>query len=179
MFLAGLISTALVLAGSMANDWTINGQHSAWWNISRYGLMPTIYIFIGIAVIGMALVAWGLFDKKNWAANSSLYIPANPYHSRRKGVLHEVAGRLFSWQTYHNDMQRYSLAKPYDPVRKELTDILFSCERNSPTGSCCALFARSETSSITACIPALWICRTITQPHQQKIPFFHISRKEM
>ena len=116
MFLAGLISTALVLAGSMANDWTINGQHSAWWNISRYGLMPTIYIFIGIAVIGMALVAWGLFDKKNWAANSSLYIPANPYHSRRKGVLHEVAGRLFSWQTYHNDMQRYSLAKPYDPV---------------------------------------------------------------
>ena len=29
MFLAGLIFTALVLAGSMANDWTINGQHSA------------------------------------------------------------------------------------------------------------------------------------------------------
>ena len=64
--------------------------------------MPTIYIFIGIAVIGMALAAWGLFDKKNWAANSSLYIPVNLYHSIR--------------QAYHNDMQHYSLAKPYDPV---------------------------------------------------------------
>lgn len=29
MFLAGVLSTAIILAGSMANDWTINGQHSA------------------------------------------------------------------------------------------------------------------------------------------------------
>ena len=64
MFLAGVLSTAIILAGSMANDWTINGQHSAVWNISRYGLMPAIYIFLGIAVVGLILACWGLLDKK-------------------------------------------------------------------------------------------------------------------
>lgn len=64
MFLAGVLSTAIILAGSMANDWTINGQHSAFWNISRYGLMPAIYIFLGIAVVGLILACWGLLDKK-------------------------------------------------------------------------------------------------------------------
>ena len=64
MFLAGALSTAIILAGSMANDWTINGQHSAFWNISRYGLMPAIYIFLGIAVVGLILACWGLLDKK-------------------------------------------------------------------------------------------------------------------
>ena len=64
MFRAGVLSTAIILAGSMANDWTINGQHSAFWNISRYGLMPAIYIFLGIAVVGLILACWGLLDKK-------------------------------------------------------------------------------------------------------------------
>lgn len=64
MFLAGVLSAAIILAGSMANDWTINGQHSAFWNISRYGLMPAIYIFLGIAVVGLILACWGLLDKK-------------------------------------------------------------------------------------------------------------------
>lgn len=65
MFLAGVISIALVLAGSMANEWTINGEYSSFWNISQYGLMPAIYIFIGIAIIGLVLAVWGLFDKKD------------------------------------------------------------------------------------------------------------------
>ena len=65
MFLAGVISVALVLAGSMANEWTIDGNFSSFWNISQYGLMPVVYIFIGIAVIGLALAVWGLFDKKD------------------------------------------------------------------------------------------------------------------
>lgn len=64
MFLAGVLSAAIILAGSMANDWTINGQHSAFWNISRYGLMPAIYIFLGITVVGLILACWGLLDKK-------------------------------------------------------------------------------------------------------------------
>lgn len=64
MFLAGIISIALVLAGSMANEWSINGEYSSFWNISQYGLMPAIYIFIGIAIIGLVLAVWGLFDKK-------------------------------------------------------------------------------------------------------------------
>ena len=65
MFLAGVISIALVLAGSMANEWTINGEYSSFWNISPYGLMSAIYIFIGIAIIGLVLAVWGLFDKKD------------------------------------------------------------------------------------------------------------------
>lgn len=65
MFLTGVISVALILAGSMANEWTINGQFSSLWNISQYGLMPAIYIFIGIAIVGLALAVWGIFDKKS------------------------------------------------------------------------------------------------------------------
>ena len=65
IFLAGTLSVALILAGSMANDWTINGEHSAFWNISRYGLMPAVYAFIGIAFIGLIFAVWGLFDHKN------------------------------------------------------------------------------------------------------------------
>lgn len=65
MFLAGVISIALVLAGSMANEWTVNGELSSFWNISQYGLMPVIYIFISIAIIGLVLAVWGLFDKKD------------------------------------------------------------------------------------------------------------------
>lgn len=65
MFLAGVISIALVLAGSMANEWTVNGELSSFGNISQYGLMPVIYIFIIIAIIGLALAVWGLFDKKD------------------------------------------------------------------------------------------------------------------
>ena len=65
MILAGIISIAQVLAGSMANEWTVNGEFSSLWNISQYGLMPTIYIFAGIAIMGFVLAAWGLIDKKD------------------------------------------------------------------------------------------------------------------
>lgn len=65
MFLAGVISIAVVLAGSMANEWTVNGQLSSLWNISQYGLMPAVYIFVSIAVIGLVLAIWGLFNKKD------------------------------------------------------------------------------------------------------------------
>ena len=65
MFLAGVLSVAVVLAGSMANEWTVNGEFSAFWNISQYGLMPAIYVFVGISIIGMALAIWGTFERKN------------------------------------------------------------------------------------------------------------------
>ena len=65
LILAGIISIALILAGSMANEWTINVEFSSLWNISQYGLMPAIYIFTGIAIIGLVLAVWGLFDKKD------------------------------------------------------------------------------------------------------------------
>lgn len=65
MFLAGTLSLAVLLSGTMANDWTINGQHSSFWNLSQYGLMPAFYGFAAVAVIGLAIALWGLFDKKD------------------------------------------------------------------------------------------------------------------
>ena len=64
MFLAGVISVALLLAGSMANEWTINGQFSSFWNLSQYGLMPFIYGFVAIAAVGMIIAGIGIFEKK-------------------------------------------------------------------------------------------------------------------
>ncbi len=65
MALAGMVSDALILAGSMANEWTVDGHFSALWNLSQYGLMPALYIFSGIAVLGILLAVWGLMDKKD------------------------------------------------------------------------------------------------------------------
>ncbi|MDO4572815.1 MAG: hypothetical protein Q4C13_05560 [Clostridia bacterium] len=65
MLLAGVLSIALVLAGSMANEWTVNGQFSALWNIRQYGLMPAVYMFSGMAVIGLVIALWGLLDRKH------------------------------------------------------------------------------------------------------------------
>lgn len=65
MFLAGVISVALIFGCSIGSEWTRNGQFSALWIISQHGLMPAIYIFAGIAVAGLALAAWGILDKKD------------------------------------------------------------------------------------------------------------------
>lgn len=65
LLLAGLLSDATLLAGTMANDWTIDGQLSSFWNMSQYGLMPAFYVFTGIAIIGLAIAIWGIFEKKN------------------------------------------------------------------------------------------------------------------
>lgn len=64
MMLSGLLSIAVILAGSMANDWTVNGQFSAVWNITQYGLMPAIVLFSIVAVVGFLLAIWGLFEKE-------------------------------------------------------------------------------------------------------------------
>ena len=65
MFLAGVVSVALLLAGSMANEWTINGQFSSLWNISQYGLMPAFCIFVAVAVVGIVLAVWGIADGRD------------------------------------------------------------------------------------------------------------------
>lgn len=64
MFLAGLLSDAVLLAGTMFNDWNVNGQLSSFRNMSQYGLMPAFYIFSGIAVFGIGIAVWGVFEKK-------------------------------------------------------------------------------------------------------------------
>lgn len=65
MFLAGMLSLAVLLGGTMANDWTNNSQLSSFWNLSQYGLMPVLYGFVAVAVIGFGIAIWGLFDKKD------------------------------------------------------------------------------------------------------------------
>lgn len=65
MFLGGILSFAVILAGSMANGLNVNGDFSAFWNLSQYGIMPAMYVFIGISIIGILLAIWGIFEKKN------------------------------------------------------------------------------------------------------------------
>ena len=65
MLLAGLLSAAILLGGTMANDWTNNGIRSSLWNLSQYGLMPALCIFIGIAILGLVIAVWGIFEKND------------------------------------------------------------------------------------------------------------------
>ena len=65
MFLTGGLSVALLLAGSMANEWTVNGQFSSVWTLSQYGLMPVVYAFLGIAAAGLAVAVWGVVDRRD------------------------------------------------------------------------------------------------------------------
>ena len=60
---SSLLADAVLLAGTMANDWTIDGAHSALWNLQRYGLMPALYAFAGIGIIGILLTVWGLIER--------------------------------------------------------------------------------------------------------------------
>lgn len=69
IFLAGILSAAFILAGSLANDLMINGQHSSIWIISQYGLLPALAVFLCMAIAGLVLAIWGLFnqdDKNNF-----------------------------------------------------------------------------------------------------------------
>lgn len=65
MLLAGLLSAAILLGGTMANDWTNNGMRSSLWNLSQYDLMPALCIFIGIAILGLVIAVWGIFEKND------------------------------------------------------------------------------------------------------------------
>ncbi len=65
LLLAGLLSTAVLLAGTMTNTWTVNGQLSAFGNLSEYGLMPAFYVFSGTAVLGLVIAIWGICEKNN------------------------------------------------------------------------------------------------------------------
>lgn len=64
VFLTGVLSLAVIVSGAMVHDWTIDGQHSVFWNLSRYGVMPILYGLTAIAVLGLIIAVWGLFEKK-------------------------------------------------------------------------------------------------------------------
>lgn len=65
ILLGAMIALALIFSGTMMINMRVNGVHSVIWKITLYGLRPAVYIFIGIAVLGLAVAVWGFFDKKD------------------------------------------------------------------------------------------------------------------
>lgn len=67
MFMTGIISAVVLLAGAMAYDFgSINISPFAvtMQVLAKYGLTQFLYIAIVIAVVGTAVTIWGLFGKK-------------------------------------------------------------------------------------------------------------------
>ena len=64
MFLAGIISSAILLSGTMVTGFIHNGEYSFAWSLSQYKLTIPLNIFIVIAVVGFALCIWGLIEKE-------------------------------------------------------------------------------------------------------------------
>ena len=50
-----------VIAGSVLAGSSLLAE--ALWNLQRYGLMPALYAFAGIGIIGFLLAVWGLIEK--------------------------------------------------------------------------------------------------------------------
>ena len=63
LLLAGAIGSALLLAAGTL-EWTVNGEFSAIWNLSRYGLMPALLLFSLLAAAGLLLAVVGLFERE-------------------------------------------------------------------------------------------------------------------
>lgn len=65
MMLAGLISTAILMSGTMATGYRYTMLYSFSRVLRSYQLTTPLAIFIIIAVIGLALSLWGLFEKQD------------------------------------------------------------------------------------------------------------------
>ena len=63
MMLAGVLGTAILLAGTMANAYSVNDELSFSLNLSFYGLIPAFVSFIIIGIAGLLLGIWGLIEK--------------------------------------------------------------------------------------------------------------------
>ncbi|EOS27118.1 hypothetical protein C806_00711 [Lachnospiraceae bacterium 3-1] len=61
--LAGIIATALLLGFSMIKDWINDDTYSVIFNLSRYELLPVLAVFIFVAILGMVISLWGIFEK--------------------------------------------------------------------------------------------------------------------
>lgn len=63
VLLAGILSIVLIITAPVGYNWTINGELSAWWIVSQYGLAPVVYALIAVSVIGLAIALIGIFEK--------------------------------------------------------------------------------------------------------------------
>ena len=69
MMLSGILSAAVLLAGTMAQASSASDALGlppfALRRLDTYDILPAFYMFIVIAVIGLVIGCWGLFDEKN------------------------------------------------------------------------------------------------------------------
>ena len=60
--MSGAISSALLIASAMTHDWINDGQYSYIWNLSRYGAMPVLLLFIIVAIVGLLVAIKGITE---------------------------------------------------------------------------------------------------------------------
>ena len=65
IMLSGIISIAILLAGTMATGFVHDGEYSFVWSLSQYKLTTPCIVFGIIAVLGFLLCLWGLMEKKD------------------------------------------------------------------------------------------------------------------
>ncbi len=65
VFFSGLISIALLLAGTMGSDLIVNGERSSFLVLSQFGLLPALFVFAGVAVVGLVVALIGLFGHEH------------------------------------------------------------------------------------------------------------------
>jgi hypothetical protein len=63
MMLSGILGTAILLAGTTENAYSVNGEVSFSLSLSFYGLTPALVAFIIIGIVGLLLSIWGLVEK--------------------------------------------------------------------------------------------------------------------
>jgi heme/copper-type cytochrome/quinol oxidase subunit 1 len=62
MLLSGTISSAILMAATMLTGTTYIDDHQYMDILSDYGLQSVFHIFVAIAVVGLALLLWGLIE---------------------------------------------------------------------------------------------------------------------
>ena len=62
---AGIMSIAILLAGTMATGFVHDGEYSFIWSLTQYKLATPCIVFGIIAVAGFLLSLWGLIEKKD------------------------------------------------------------------------------------------------------------------
>ena len=65
MMFAGIISTAILLSGTMVTSFVNNVEYTYAWSLSRAELIQPLIFFIIITVIGLILGIWGMIEKDN------------------------------------------------------------------------------------------------------------------
>ena len=64
MFVSGLLSIAIILAGTLASSYTVNGKSSFWLILKLYDLTPILFLLFFITVLGLILAIVGVFGHR-------------------------------------------------------------------------------------------------------------------